>query len=111
VCERTHVMYSGRFVETGTTSDLFADPTHPYTVGLLASVPRLDVDRPQRLVPIPGLPPDMRDVPDHCMFAPRCPRATDVCHQQLPLLEERGAPGHRSACFHPVGHDDPEGTP
>jgi oligopeptide/dipeptide ABC transporter ATP-binding protein len=106
ICERTHVMYAGRFVETAITDDAFAHPTHPYTAGLLASVPRLHADRPERLVPIGGLPPDLRDEPDHCMFAPRCPRVTAVCREQLPTLEEHGRAGHAAACFHPIVEQD-----
>lgn len=102
VCERTNVMYAGRFVETGATDDVFELPRHPYTHGLLASIPRLDADRSTRLVPIDGLPPDLRDVPDHCAFAPRCPKVTEVCRTQVPRLEAQEIADHRAACFHPT---------
>ena len=102
VCERTNVMYAGRFVETGATDDVFELPRHPHTHGLLASIPRLDADRSTRLVPIDGLPPDLRDVPDHCAFAPRCPKVTEVCRTQVPRLEAQEIADHRAACFHPT---------
>jgi peptide/nickel transport system ATP-binding protein len=105
VCDRTHVMYAGRFVETGPTRSLFAHPRHPYTLGLLRSVPRLDADRTARLVPIGGVPPDLRDAPDHCAFAPRCPRATEVCRAELPPLAPQEIAAHEAACFHPVPDD------
>ncbi|HUG83916.1 MAG TPA: ABC transporter ATP-binding protein, partial [Euzebya sp.] len=87
VCERTHVMYAGRFVETGPTDALFARPRHPYTVGLLAAVPRLDAEAHNRLQPIGGVPPDMRALPPGCAFAPRCAYATDLSREVRPELE------------------------
>lgn len=103
VCARTHVMYAGRFVETGPTRALFAKPRHPYTVGLLASVPRLDAVGHQRLQPITGAPPDMRSLPQGCAFAPRCTYATDRSREVRPDLEPDPAdPTHRYACHNPV---------
>jgi oligopeptide transport system ATP-binding protein len=104
MCERVHVMYAGTLVETGTASQVFARPRHPYTLGLLQSVPRLDVGRRQALRPIEGQPRNMLSPPASCPFAPRCPRRIEVCTQQLPLLEEL-EPGQRAACFAPASPD------
>jgi oligopeptide/dipeptide ABC transporter ATP-binding protein len=101
MCERVHVMYAGSVVETGAVDDLFAFPAHPYTLGLLRSVPRLDVGRAQRLQPIPGQPRNMRTEPRWCAFAPRCRFVLDRCTEAVPPL----APVRRSqraACFNPV---------
>jgi oligopeptide/dipeptide ABC transporter ATP-binding protein len=106
VCERTNVMYAGRFVETGPTTLLFDRPEHPYTVGLLRSVPRLDADAKERLKPIGGLPRDLRERPTFCAFAPRCPKAQDRCVSELPLLEPKDGPAHESACFFPVTQEE-----
>jgi oligopeptide/dipeptide ABC transporter ATP-binding protein len=76
VCERTNVMYAGRFVETATTKELFARPRHPYTLGLLKSVPRLDAARKEKLEPIGGSPRDLTRLFEGCAFAPRCEYAT-----------------------------------
>ena len=93
------VMYGGRIVEQASAADLYAGPRHPYTRGLLASIPRLDGSAGKRLVPIPGQPPDLARLPPGCAFAPRCSRATDVCQStRPPLLEVR--PKHLSACHH-----------
>jgi peptide/nickel transport system ATP-binding protein len=107
-CERTHVMYAGRFVETAPTAELFARPAHPYTVGLLRSVPRLDLGDAQRLVPIGGVPRDQSAPPTSCAFAPRCAYASDRSRSELPLLEPLAgaAPDHRVACFNPVPESD-----
>jgi len=105
MCERVHVMYAGTLVETGTADQLFASPRHPYTLGLLESVPRLDAGRRQKLRPIAGAPRNMLNEPTSCPFAPRCRFRIDVCAEQLPLLEERGG-GQRAACFNPVEPDE-----
>ncbi|HVL33337.1 MAG TPA: ABC transporter ATP-binding protein [Actinomycetota bacterium] len=105
LCERTHVMYAGRFIETGTTSDLFARPRHPYTLGLLKSVPRLDAARKERLEPIQGVPRDLRSLGEGCAFAPRCLYATDRSWEETPPLRDV-APGHRVACWNPVPDAD-----
>nr|MBA2557164.1 ABC transporter ATP-binding protein [Chloroflexota bacterium] len=97
VCERTNVMYAGRFIETGPTRELFANPKHPYTVGLLKSVPRLDAIRKQRLSPIVGAPRELTTLPTGCAFAPRCAYASDESWEQLPELSIVGA-DHRVAC-------------
>ena len=89
-CERTMVMYGGQVMEQGTTATLFAEPTHPYTKGLLKAVPRLDRDS-ERLPTIPGEPPDMSNLPDGCPFTPRCAWAHAPCPgQKPPLIEEMG---------------------
>ena len=104
LCERVHVMYAGTFVETGSAAQVFASPQHPYTFGLLQSVPRLDTGRRQALQPIAGSPRNMLSPPDSCPFAPRCPNRIQVCTQELPLLEPVES-GHRIACFNPVPAD------
>ena len=86
-CERVNVMYAGMFMETGSASQLFARPRHPYTLGLLQSIPRLDEERPERLIPIEGTPPDQRRAPVGCPFAPRCAWRLEVCWTDNPALE------------------------
>jgi len=97
--DRIAVMYAGRIVETAATQEVFANPRHPYTVGLLNSIPRLDRARPAKLAAIRSLPPELIGLPDACPFAPRCDYARDRCEQANPPLEEIG-PGHRAACWH-----------
>ena len=104
ICERTNVMYAGRFVETGTTRDLFERPQHPYTLGLLRSVPRLDQPKTARLETIKGSPRDQTQILTGCSFAPRCAFATDESWAETPLLREV-SPGHRVACWNPVQTD------
>jgi oligopeptide/dipeptide ABC transporter ATP-binding protein len=84
--QRINVMYAGFIVETATTTDLFSTPSHPYTVGLLHSIPRLDEVRPEELVPIEGTPPDQRREPVGCPFAPRCAWRLPVCWEEMPPL-------------------------
>jgi oligopeptide/dipeptide ABC transporter ATP-binding protein len=79
--QRLYVMYAGRVVESGTTKDIFGNPRHPYTLGLLKSVPRLDDLWRERLVPILGMPPNLINMPPTCAFLPRCPSATEECRQ------------------------------
>jgi oligopeptide transport system ATP-binding protein len=105
MCERVHVMYAGTLVETGTADQLFEHPRHPYTIGLLQSVPRLDAGRRQKLHPIEGAPPNMLKEPHACPYVPRCPNRIQVCTEHLPPLEDRGE-GQRAACFNPVGTDE-----
>jgi peptide/nickel transport system ATP-binding protein len=100
MCERVHVMYGGMFMETGTAEALFARPRHPYTYGLLQSVPRLDARR-DRLQPIAGAPPNMLNAPAACPFQPRCAFAVDESSREVPPLVEL-EPGHFVACFNPV---------
>ena len=109
MCERVHVMYAGMFAETGTATDLFAEPRHPYTVGLLQSVPRLDGVRGRKLQPIEGFPRDMLSAPTACAFSPRCRYVTDGCLTEVPSLRElepeRTASGHRVRCINPRSGD------
>jgi oligopeptide/dipeptide ABC transporter ATP-binding protein len=105
MCERVNVMYAGTLVETGTAEEIFGKPRHPYTIGLLQSVPRLDVARRAALRPIPGQPRNMLHEPVSCPFAPRCSRRIGICDEHLPALESRD-PGHRVACFSPASPDE-----
>jgi oligopeptide transport system ATP-binding protein len=96
VADRIAVMYAGRLVEKADVADLYAAPAHPYTRGLLESIPRLD-QKGQKLSAIGGLPPNLMRIPPGCPFNPRCRMAQDVCRRDLPLLREV-APGRLSAC-------------
>ena len=100
VASRVLVMYAGRVVETGPVRDIFHHPAHPYTVGLLASLPRLDQGGNRRLVRIPGQPPSLIDVPPGCAFHPRCPfaRVPEPCRTTVPALQSPAENGHESAC-------------
>jgi oligopeptide transport system ATP-binding protein len=98
LADRVIVMYSGFIVEESSVDSLYAQPRHPYTLGLLRSIPRLDLGRQKRLIPIEGLPPDLLDPPSHCPFAPRCPFSIEKCWEENPPLMTVG-PGHRSACW------------
>jgi oligopeptide/dipeptide ABC transporter ATP-binding protein len=101
IADRVCVMYAGRVVEDGPKRELFRNAQHPYTWGLLGSIPRIDRPKPHRLTAIPGLPPSLLALPTGCSFAPRCPHVFPACSEQ-PALEERAAPGHRDRCFLPV---------
>jgi oligopeptide transport system ATP-binding protein len=101
ICERVEVMYAGTFVEGGTADEIFDSPRHPYTLGLLESVPRLHTRRAAALNPIPGTPRNMLSPPTSCPFAPRCRYRREHCDAELPQLEELD-PGHVAACFYPV---------
>jgi oligopeptide transport system ATP-binding protein len=105
MCERVNVMYAGMFMETGSAEQLFGSPRHPYTLGLLQSVPRLDAARRARLHPIEGAPPNMLNLPHACPFQPRCRFEVDLSRQQVPPLVEI-EPGHKVACFNPVPVDE-----
>jgi oligopeptide transport system ATP-binding protein len=98
MADRVQVMYAGHIVETASTEVIFADPRHPYTIGLMKSIPRLDARDKEKLQPIRGLPPDLIDLPDMCPFVPRCNYAREKCEQKNPPLMEV-KPGHRSACW------------
>ena len=100
IADRIVVMYAGRVVEQGTLDELFYDPQHPYTWGLLGSIPRVDRDRGQRLPAIPGLPPSLLAPPAGCHFRPRCPLAFDRC-TEVPELKARlpDAPDHLDRCW------------
>jgi len=96
--DRVNVMYAGRLVETAPTGVLYSETKHPYTMGLLASVPRLDLSRKRKLSVIDGLPPNLARLPKGCAFYPRCYLAIDRCREEKPEPEEVGE-GHYSACF------------
>lgn len=98
MAEEVAVMYLGKVVEFAKTSELFHHPLHPYTVGLLNSVPVLGRKQSQVLVPIKGMVPSPTEKIIGCPFAPRCPQVMDICRQQTPALEEI-APGHLAACW------------
>ena len=91
MADRIQVMYAGHIVETASTEEIFANPRHPYTVGLMKSIPRLDATRKEKLEPIRGLPPDLIDLPDMCPFVPRCNYAREKCEQKNPPLLEVNA--------------------
>ncbi|WP_338118029.1 ABC transporter ATP-binding protein [Streptomyces coryli] len=97
VADKIAVMYAGRIVETAPVKELYAQPAHPYTRGLLDSIPRLD-QKGQELYAIKGLPPNLLRVPSGCAFNPRCPKAEDICRTELPALaavsEDRGSACH-----------------
>jgi oligopeptide transport system ATP-binding protein len=96
VADKIAVMYAGRIVERADVYDLYRQPGHPYTKGLLESIPRLD-QKGQQLAAIGGLPPNLMRIPDGCAFNPRCKFAQDVCREDRPALLEV-APGRESAC-------------
>jgi peptide/nickel transport system ATP-binding protein len=100
IADRIAVMYAGRIVEQGTLDQIFYDPQHPYTWGLLGSIMRVDKPRPQRLPAIAGLPPSLADRPEGCHFRPRCPHEFAEC-QKVPPLDSRveGEPDHRDRCW------------
>jgi peptide/nickel transport system ATP-binding protein len=106
VCDRTNVMYAGRFIETGKTVDIFEKPRHPYTLGLLKSVPRLDASDKERLDPIPGTVTTLTSKPTSCSFAPRCAYAVDESLKEMPQLRPVDTPDHLVACFNPVPDED-----
>jgi len=96
--DRVNVMYAGRLVETAATDVLYGTPMHPYTIGLLASVPRLDLARKRKVAVIEGLPPNLARLPKGCAFNPRCDYTISRCMEEKPELKEVGE-NHYSACF------------
>lgn len=112
VCDRVIVMYAGKVVETGTKYEIFENPQHPYTKGLLRSVPRLDQKKDEPLIPIVGSPPDLIKPPVGCSFCARCDEAMKVCVTNDPDLVpvNDDETGHRSACWllHPYAHKEAE---
>jgi oligopeptide/dipeptide ABC transporter ATP-binding protein len=109
MCERVNVMYAGMFAETGSAQQLFSAPRHPYTLGLLQSIPRLDATRKEALRPIEGAPRDMLSPPSACPFQPRCRFEVEQSRQEVPELRQV-EPGHHVACFNPVPLEEWERT-
>ncbi|ADU70251.1 ABC transporter ATP-binding protein [Pantoea sp. At-9b] len=108
LCDRVAVMYAGRIVETAPVEEIFSQPRHPYTQGLIASVPQTGGER-QPLLSIEGTPPSLLDLPAGCSFSPRCRYKTDVCLRQLPVSEALN-PHHQVACHHHANLTLPEGV-
>jgi oligopeptide transport system ATP-binding protein len=106
MCDRVIVMYAGKVIETGTVDDIFYNPQHPYTKGLLRSVPRLDLKRDEPLTPIFGTPPDLLRPPVGCGFTARCESAMRVCQEYDPELKEISST-QRAACWlqHPLAQN------
>ncbi|PKM73764.1 MAG: peptide ABC transporter ATP-binding protein [Firmicutes bacterium HGW-Firmicutes-16] len=98
ICDKVSVMYAGRIVEQGKVDDIYYKPAHPYTIGLLRSMPRVDAEEYERLIPIDGTPVDMCCPPEGCLFAPRCEKCMQICFKKVPPYAELGD-GHRSACW------------
>jgi peptide/nickel transport system ATP-binding protein len=98
--QRVMVMYAGKVVEEASVKNLFKEPLHPYTQGLLRSIPRIDLaaTKKQRLEAIPGVVPSLLNLPKGCRFTPRCPHAMPVCSEQEPVLKEV-RPGHKVSCW------------
>ena len=96
MADRITVMYGGRIAETGRSGDVFANPMHPYTQGLLASIPNIQLEQPE-LKTMPGAPPDLVDPPQGCVFNPRCPQVMEICKNKSPELGTTS--GHRAACW------------
>jgi oligopeptide transport system ATP-binding protein len=103
LCNRINVMYGGLIAETGSTRDIFYNPRHPYTWGLLKSIPNPNRENKERLLPIPGQPPDLLKPPMGCPFAARCSYAMKICMTQRPPLFEISE-GHKAACW--LNHPD-----
>ncbi len=101
VSDRVGVMYAGKLVEMASTENIFHNPLHPYTMGLMSSFPSI-VGEKTELVTLPGEPPDLLDPPDACRFHPRCPYATEICRTEEPEFIEH-EDGHYAACWHPGG--------
>jgi len=96
--DRVNIMYAGKIIERGSAEDIYRDPKHPYTLGLLRSVPRLDQARREKLDPIEGQPPDLVNLPEGCAFRARCRYSVERCAHDIPPLETVGD-GHVSACW------------
>jgi len=109
ICHRVAVMYAGRFVEEADAEALFQRPRHPYTLGLLESIPRLDGPEDADLRPIEGQPPDLAHLPPGCRFRPRCSLAIERCGREEPVLE--GEAEHLAACFVGITKATKEGRP
>ena len=102
-CKRVIVMYLGQIVEEGLVNDIFVHPAHPYTTGLMDSIPKLDSKKGERLHQIKGTVPLLNQIPTGCRFAPRCPYVTDKCHQEMPELVQI-SPTQKVRCHRAVAH-------
>jgi oligopeptide/dipeptide ABC transporter ATP-binding protein len=100
-CQNVNVMYAGHVVESAPVRQIFETPAHPYTVGLLRSIPRLNEERGARLTPIGGQPPDLLNPPIGCPYSPRCPKVQNRCRQERPELKPVGRGEQVAACFYP----------
>ena len=98
VCDRIAVMYAGKIVEIGSTDDIFYNPQHCYTLGLLKSIPKIHEDEHERLIPIEGTPVDLLNPPAGCPFASRCDKCMKICLREMPPYTEISE-GHVSACW------------
>lgn len=98
VCDKVSVMYAGKMVEQGTVDDIFYNPSHPYTLGLMRSMPRVDAGEYERLIPIEGNPVDMLNPPEGCGFGARCEYCMNVCLRKEPPTIDLGN-GHKSKCW------------
>jgi len=107
IADRVAVMYAGRIVEIGSVYDIFDDPKHPYTQGLLQSVPTIKLDDREELYKMPGEPPDLTDPPTGCRFHPRCPEAMEICSRLEPALQEI-SPGRFVHCWLYADHPEKE---
>ena len=105
--QRIYVMYAGNVVETGTTEQIFNSPKHPYTIGLLNAVPRLDHPKGEKLIPIEGTLPDLANKPPYCSFLPRCPYRTESCYGQPSPPAKKVDEGHYVACYVDVSQAQP----
>lgn len=110
ICDKVSVMYAGKIVEQGNVDDIFYNPKHPYTLGLLRSMPRVDADAHQRLIPIKGTPVDMLNPPMGCPFAPRCEHCMKICLRREPPKIELSE-GHMAACWLLADRPGKEATP
>jgi oligopeptide/dipeptide ABC transporter ATP-binding protein len=100
-CQQVNVMYAGHIIESAPVKQIFESPAHPYTVGLLQSIPRLHESRGSRLTPIAGQPPDLSNLSVGCPYAPRCPKVQNRCRQERPELMPVGRGEQVAACFYP----------
>ena len=98
ICDRISVMYAGNIIETGTVDDIFYNPKHPYTLGLLKSIPKVNTESHERLIPIDGNPVDLIHPPKGCAFAPRCKQCMKICMEKVPPICHI-EPGHDSSCW------------
>tara|TARA_B100000579_G_scaffold431424_1_gene446443 strand:- start:1348 stop:2337 length:990 start_codon:yes stop_codon:yes gene_type:complete len=99
IAKRINVMYAGSIIETADIKEIYSEPKHPYTIGLIRSIPRLDEVRSRELFSIEGLPPDLLEESQHCLFAPRCKNSINQCLEEKPNLFKTNTSGHFSSCF------------